>query len=288
MDTDFLEVEGVTKTYGGHQSPRVPVLHNVHLRVARGQIACLLGRSGCGKSTLLKIIAGLLPADAGAVFVGGREVRGPGLDRGVVFQDHALFPWLSVLDNIRFAVRSRWPAWKRAQVDDHALRYLSLVGLDDVKERRPSALSGGMRQRVGVARALAVEPKVLLLDEPFGALDPQTRSSLQDQLLNLCKQLGQTVFMITHDVDEAILLADTVLLLSPALASSVINVVPVNLPTSRRSQTLHRQPGYSVLRHRLLDYLFPSTIKSGAGIVRAAVVPITAETIDSRQKRGEP
>lgn len=281
MRDAFLRVEGVRKAYRSQKSQSPPVLVGVDLSVARGQIACVLGPSGCGKSTLLKIVAGLEPPDAGAVLVDEREVRGPGLDRGVVFQDHALFPWLSVLDNVRFAVKSRWPDWDRARVHIHSLKYLGLVGLLSVLDARPAQLSGGMRQRVGVARALAIEPKILLLDEPFGALDPRTRAGLQDELLDLCATFKQTVLLITHDVDEAILLADTIFLMHSAPAGSVVEAIPVGLARTRRAASLHRQVGYAALRHRLLDAILGATEgREPAPMPEAAgrVVPFSADT----------
>lgn len=256
MRDAFLQVEGLAKAYPRERGPRTAVLENVTFSVQRGEIACVLGPSGCGKSTLFRVIAGLEVADGGVVVMDGREVRGPGLDRGVVFQDHLLFPWLTVFENVAFAVRARWPSWGRNQVQDQCHKYLALVDLAAVSSRRPTALSGGMRQRVGVARALAIEPKILLLDEPFGALDPRTRAVLQDQLLDLCAPLQQTVLVITHDVDEALLLADTIFLMGAAPHGSLIRSIPVGLPRARRARTLHRQSGYVALRHQLLDVLF--------------------------------
>lgn len=190
------------------------MFENVNFRMRRGEFVCLIGHSGCGKTTVLNVLAGLDHASAGSVIVDEREVAGPSLQRGVVFQGHALFPWLSVRDNVAFAVRSKWPTWTRAQIDTHVRRYVEIVGLASALDKKPAQLSGGMKQRVDIARAFAIEPKMLLLDEPFGALDALTRGSIQDELLKICAATQQTIFMITHDVDEAILLADTILLMS--------------------------------------------------------------------------
>jgi nitrate/nitrite transport system ATP-binding protein len=211
IDKPFLQVENLAKTF----SPDAPpVFDHVYLSINSGEFACVIGHSGCGKTTILNILAGLDEASGGNVFMDGREVKGPSLERGVVFQGHALMPWLSVLGNVMFAVRSRWPQWPRAKVEVHAMKYIDLVGLKAFALRKPSELSGGMKQRVGIARAFSIQPKMLLLDEPFGALDALTRGVIQEELLKICRETHQTVFMITHDVDEAILLADKIVLMS--------------------------------------------------------------------------
>jgi nitrate/nitrite transport system ATP-binding protein len=185
----------------------------------------------------------------------GREVAGPSLDRGVVFQGHALMPWLSVRRNIAFAVRSKWPLWTRAQVDEHVQKYVALVGLDGAIDKKPAQLSGGMKQRVGIARAFAIQPRMLLLDEPFGALDALTRGTIQDELLRICAQTHQTVFMITHDVDEAILLADRILLMSNGPQARVAEIVKNTMPRDRQRATLHHDPQYYRIRNHLVDFL---------------------------------
>ena len=200
MRTDdvFLTVEGLAKTYPGASEP---VFDSVNFGMHEGEFVCIIGHSGCGKTTILNVLAGLETASEGHVFMDRREVAGPGLERGVVFQGHALMPWLTVRKNIAFAVRSKWPDWSRAQVDAHVATYVDLVGLKGAIDKKPSALSGGMKQRVGIARAFAIQPRMLLLDEPFGALDALTRGTIQDELLRICAETRQTVFMITHDVD---------------------------------------------------------------------------------------
>ena len=185
----------------------------------------------------------------------GREVAGPSLDRGVVFQGHALMPWLTVMKNIAFAVKSRWPDWNRAQVQIHCQKFIDLVGLTGSEHKKPSELSGGMKQRVGIARAFAIQPKMLLLDEPFGALDALTRGTIQDELLRICAATHQTVFMITHDVDEAILLADKILLMSERPARVIAEIVDNTMPRSRARHDIHHDPQYYRIRNHLVDFL---------------------------------
>ena len=250
MPSEFLQVENLGKAYGAE-----PVFEGVNFSLSEGEFVCIIGHSGCGKTTILNALAGLETASTGHVFMDGREVVAPGLDRGVVFQGHALMPWLSVRDNIAFAVRSKWPQWPRAQVASHVEKYVQLVGLGAALDKKPSQLSGGMKQRVGIARAFAIEPRMLLLDEPFGALDALTRGTIQDELLRICAQTRQTVFMITHDVDEAILLADRILLMSNGPCARVAEIVRNTMPRERQRSTLHHDPQYYRLRNHLVDFL---------------------------------
>ena len=248
----FLRVEGLAKTYAGSSEP---VFDRVNFGIAKGEFVCIVGHSGCGKTTILNVLAGLEQASAGHVFMDNREVAGPGLERGVVFQGHALMPWLTVRRNIAFAVRSKWPDWPAAQVEAQVEKYVGLVGLAGAIDKNPSALSGGMKQRVGIARAFAIEPKMLLLDEPFGALDALTRGTIQDELLRICAETHQTVFMITHDVDEAILLADRILLMSNGPQARVAEIVRNTMPRERQRATLHHDPQYYRIRNHLVDFL---------------------------------
>ena len=232
MRTDdvFLTVEGLAKTYPGAAEP---VFDSVNFGMHEGEFVCIIGHSGCGKTTILNVLAGLEQASEGHVFMDRREVAGPGLERGVVFQGHALMPWLTVRRNIAFAVRSKWPDWPADRVDAHVEKYVAMVGLQGAIDKKPSALSGGMKQRVGIARAFAIQPRMLLLDEPFGALDALTRGTIQDELLRICAETHQTVFMITHDVDEAILLADRILLMSNGPQARVAEIVRNTMPRDR-------------------------------------------------------
>jgi nitrate/nitrite transport system ATP-binding protein len=254
----FLQVQGLGRTF----VPGKPVFAGVDFTIARGEFVCIIGHSGCGKTTILNVLAGLDRASAGHVFMGGREVAGPGLDRGVVFQGHALMPWLSVRRNIGFAVESRWPAWSRAQVDMQVSKFVEMVGLTAAIDRKPAELSGGMKQRVGIARAFSTEPRMLLLDEPFGALDALTRGTIQDELMAIVRRTQQTVFMITHDVDEAILLADRILLMSNGrerdgawVPGGIAETVANPLPRDRTRAGLHHLPGYYGLRNHIVDFL---------------------------------
>ena len=248
----FLRIEGLEKTYPGGTEP---VFDNVNFGIGRGEFVCIIGHSGCGKTTILNVLAGLEHATGGHVFMDQREVAGPSLERGVVFQGHALMPWLSVRKNIAFAVRSKWPDWTAAQVNAQVEKYVALVGLSPAIDKKPSELSGGMKQRVGIARAFAIEPKMLLLDEPFGALDALTRGTIQDELLRICAETRQTVFMITHDVDEAVLLADRILLMSNGPKARVAEIVRNTMPRDRQRATLHHDPQYYRIRNHLVDFL---------------------------------
>ena len=246
----YLQVQQLEKRYGA-----ATVFEAVDFTIGKGEFVCIIGHSGCGKTTILNILAGLEQASGGVVVMDGREVAGPSLERGVVFQGHALMPWLSVMGNIAFAVRSRWPDWGRARVQAHCQKSIDMVGLAGAEHKKPAQLSGGMKQRVGIARAFAIEPKMLLLDEPFGALDALTRGVIQDELLRICLATQQTVFMITHDVDEAILLADRILLMSAGPRAGIAEAVVNPLPKPRARQDVHHDPRYYGMRNHLLDFL---------------------------------
>ena len=268
MSTDFLQVEGLAKAYPGATEP---VFDEVNFTVQEGEFVCIIGHSGCGKTTILNVLAGLETASTGHVFMDRREVAGPSLERGVVFQGHALMPWLTVRRNIAFAVRSKWPRWSRAQVDEQVQKYVQLVGLGEAIDKKPSQLSGGMKQRVGIARAFAIQPRMLLLDEPFGALDALTRGTIQDELLRICAETHQTVFMITHDVDEAILLADRILLMSNGPQARVAEIVRNTMPRDRQRATLHHDPQYYRIRNHLVDFLVARSKELSHG--RAPAMP---------------
>lgn len=254
----YLKIEGLSKAY----NPAKPVFADVNFEIGKGEFVCIIGHSGCGKTTILNVLAGLDTATSGNVFMDGREVIGPSLERGVVFQSHALMPWLTVRQNIAFAVKSRWPDWSAAQVNAQVEKNVAMVGLTPAIDKKPSQLSGGMKQRVGIARAFAIQPKMLLLDEPFGALDALTRGTIQDELMAIVRQTQQTVFMITHDVDEAILLSDRILLMTNGTDADsgykpggMAEVVVNPLPRSRTRADLHHLPGYYDLRNHIVDFL---------------------------------
>ena len=255
MSDPLIRIEGIAKRFTARAGGAATVFENVHLGIEQGEFVCLIGHSGCGKTTILNILAGLEPASDGYVFVGGREIRGPSLDRAVIFQGHALMPWLSTLGNIAFAVKSRWPEWDATRVQEHCQKYIDLVNLTGAERKRPAELSGGMKQRVGIARALAIQPRMLLMDEPFSALDALTRGVLQEEVLRICAETRQTVFMITHDVDEAILLADRIVLMTNGPSAKIAEIVVNTLPRTRTRYTVHREPHYYPIRNHLVDFL---------------------------------
>lgn len=254
----FLKIEQLSKAYHADR----PVFADVSFSLDRGEFVCIIGHSGCGKTTILNVLAGLDEATSGHVFMDGREVSGPSLERGVVFQGHALMPWLTVRQNIAFAVKSRWPDMPMTQVTAQVEKYVDMVGLSHAIDKKPSQLSGGMKQRVGISRAFSIQPKMLLLDEPFGALDALTRGTIQDELMQIVRETQQTVFMITHDVDEAILLADRILLMSNGTDTpegykpgGIAEVVRNPLPRDRTRSGLHHLDDYYPLRNHIVDFL---------------------------------
>ncbi|HMN82485.1 MAG TPA: ABC transporter ATP-binding protein [Burkholderiaceae bacterium] len=232
-------------------------LRDIRLTVARGEFVSLIGHSGCGKSTLLNLIAGLLRPTSGMLLCANREIRGPGPERAVVFQNHSLLPWMSCLDNVLLAVeRVFGDRENRAQLRARAAAALQLVGLAHAAERKPHEISGGMKQRVGIARALAMEPKVLLMDEPFGALDALTRAHLQDELLRIIGQTGSTVVMVTHDVDEAVLLSDRIVMMTNGPAATIGEILTIDLPRPRERVALAQDARYMRLRTQVLEFLY--------------------------------
>jgi nitrate/nitrite transport system ATP-binding protein len=253
-DPKFLSLAGVTKGYHRKKTFN-PIVAPTDLDIEEGQFVTIIGPSGCGKSTLLGMIAGLVEPDQGSLHLDGNPITGPGHDRGMVFQQHVLLPWMTARENVLFGLecaRAHLPAAQRRELAD---RYLDLVHLGHAKDRRPSELSGGMQQRVGIARAFALQPKVLLLDEPFGALDALTRVSLQTELLKLWESERRTVVMVTHDVDEAIILSDRILVMSHGPAATVMRDVAVDFPRPRSQEDLNRDPRYYELRSSLLNSL---------------------------------
>ena len=267
MSGAFISVQGLSKSFPNATGKGdAVVFRDVWFDVAEGEFFCVIGHSGCGKSTILNILAGLDLATSGTIVAGGQHVQGPSLDRAVIFQGHALMPWMTALANVELAVSSRHPDWPKARVREHAVRYLALVHLDLALDKKPAQLSGGMRQRVGIARALSIEPKILLMDEPFSSLDALTRGSLQDEVLAMREKTSQTTFMITHDVDEAILLADKILLMTNGPEARVAEIVENTLPKSRSRVDLHKHPNYYPLRNHLIEFLVTRSRElAGAG-----------------------
>jgi len=255
MSDPLIRIEGIAKKFTGRDGVITTVFEDLHFGIELGEFVCLIGHSGCGKTTILNVLSGLEQSSEGYVFVGGREVSGPSLDRAVIFQSHALMPWLTVMGNIAFAVSSRWPEWNDMKVREHCQKYIDLVNLTGAEKKRPAELSGGMKQRVGIARALSIQPKMLLMDEPFSALDALTRGVLQEEVLRICAETKQTVFMITHDVDEAILLADKIILMTNGPRAKIAEIVVNTMPRSRTRHDLHKHPHYYRIRNHLIDFL---------------------------------
>lgn len=257
MSKDFVSVENLSKIYPSKDGD-VTVFDNVNIGIKKGEFVCIIGHSGCGKSTIMNVLAGLDEPTNGSVIMDGKEISGPSLDRGVVFQNYSLLPWLTTLQNVSFGVAARNPSWGKAKVDEHSTHYLDMVGLSAALKKKPSELSGGMRQRVSIARAFATSPKLLLLDEPFGALDALTRGVIQEELLKIWSETQQTVFMITHDVDEAILLADHILLMSNGPNARVAESVKINIERPRKRAEIIEDPAYYKIRNHLVNFLINS------------------------------
>ncbi|WP_375465031.1 ABC transporter ATP-binding protein [uncultured Methylobacterium sp.] len=254
-DEKFISIEGIARRYPAPGAKTATVFENLWLPMRRGEFVCMIGHSGCGKTTVLNILAGLEAPSEGVVIAAGAEIRGTSLDRAVIFQGHALLPWRTVLGNVSYAVSSRWRKAGKAEIEARARKAIATVGLAGSEHKRPSELSGGMKQRVGIARVLAIEPKILLMDEPFSALDALTRGTLQDEVRRICVETGQTVFMITHDVDESIYLADRIVLMTNGPMAKVAEIVENPLPKDRDRTQLHHAPGYYALRNHLIDFL---------------------------------
>jgi nitrate/nitrite transport system ATP-binding protein len=254
MSKNFVSVENLSKVYPSSDGD-VTVFDNVNIGIKKGEFVCIIGHSGCGKSTIMNVLAGLDEPTNGSVIMDGKEISGPSLDRGVVFQNYSLLPWLTTLQNVSFGVAARNPRWSKAKVDEHSTHYLDMVGLGAALKKKPSELSGGMRQRVSIARAFATSPKLLLLDEPFGALDALTRGVIQEELLKIWSETQQTVFMITHDVDEAILLADRILLMSNGPNARVAESVKINIARPRKRAEIIEDPAYYKIRNHLVNFL---------------------------------
>jgi nitrate/nitrite transport system ATP-binding protein len=251
----FISIEGIARRFPTQSGGFTAVFNDLWLAMRRGEFVCVIGHSGCGKTTVLNILAGLDTPSAGAVIVDGKAIEGPSLDRAVIFQSHALLPWRTVMGNVAYAVSSKWRDWRKPQVSAHAQKFIELVGLNGSEHKRPAELSGGMKQRVGIARAFSIEPKILLMDEPFSALDALTRGTLQDEVRRIWQETGQTVFMITHDVDEAIYLADRIVLMTNGPGAVFAEIVENPLPKERARTEVYKHPLYYAVRNHIIDFL---------------------------------
>ncbi len=252
----YIEIQNVEQTFKTKKG-NFPALRDINLTVAKGEFVTLIGHSGCGKSTLLNLIAGLTVPTEGVLLCADKEIAGPGPERAVVFQNHSLLPWLTCFENVYLAVERVFSATEtKAQLKARTDAALAMVGLTPAAQKRPGEISGGMKQRVGIARALSMEPKVLLMDEPFGALDALTRAKLQDELLDIVARTHSTVVMVTHDVDEAVLLSDRIVMLTNGPAATIGEVLTVDLPRPRNRVALADEPRYQQCRKAVIDFLY--------------------------------
>ena len=256
LTTKYIEIHGVEQTFKTKKGPFC-ALKSINLTVAKGEFVALIGHSGCGKSTLLNLLAGLTTPTEGSLLCANREIAGPGPERAVVFQNHSLLPWLTCFENVYLAVERVFATTEnKAQLKARTDAALAMVGLTPASQKRPGEISGGMKQRVGIARALSMEPKVLLLDEPFGALDALTRARLQDELLQIVATTQSTVVMVTHDVDEAVLLSDRIVMMTNGPSATIGEVLDVELPRPRDRVALAESSQYLHYRKAVIDFLY--------------------------------
>ena len=264
MTGRYLQIDKVRRVFETRKGPFC-ALKEISLDIRSGEFVSLIGHSGCGKSTLLNIVAGLLEPTDGHILLAQREVTGPGPDRGVVFQNHSLLPWLTCFENVQLAVERVFGATeKKGALRERVHKALELVQLGHAGHKYPHEISGGMKQRVGIARALSIEPKVLLLDEPFGALDALTRARLQDELMRIVAATGSTVLMVTHDVDEAVLLSDRVVMMTNGPSATIGGILAIDLPRPRDRIALAGQRHYMALRAELLEFLYRKQMREAA------------------------
>ena len=252
--SDYLELSGLTKTYPTPRGPAI-IVQDFNLRIKKGEFVCLIGHSGCGKSTVLSMLAGLSEVTAGGIILAGKELVGPGPDRGVVFQSPCLLPWLTAFENVMLGIDQVFYTTSKEERRQIAEYYLTVVGLGQSMHRRPADLSQGMRQRVGIARAFALKPKMLLLDEPFGMLDSLTRFELQQVLIQLWRSNKITALMVTHDVDEALFLSDRVVCMTDGPEAEVGEILPVHFPRPRERKAVMEHPDYYEMREHLIEFL---------------------------------
>ncbi|OJJ14747.1 nitrate ABC transporter ATP-binding protein [marine bacterium AO1-C] len=250
----FLELRNVSKSYG-EGSSKAEVLKNINLSVEEGEFICIIGFSGSGKTTLISLIAGLIEPDEGEILLNGKPIKGPGPDRGIVFQNYSLLPWLNVLGNVDMAVKKVFPKWSKDERTAHSKKYIDMVNLTPALEKLPAELSGGMKQRVSVARALAMDPEILLLDEPLSALDALTRGTLQEEIEKIWAREKKTVVMITNDVDEGMLLADRIIPLKLAPNATFGPEYKINIARPRDKTELNNHPEFKKIRNSIIKYL---------------------------------
>lgn len=257
----FLSLEGVGKSFPLPGNKEYIAVKDVDLQIKQNEIISIIGHSGCGKSTLLNMIAGLDMNTDGLILLKNKEIDGPGPDRAVVFQNHSLLPWMTVYQNIEMAVKKVMPELSKRELEERVMKFVSMVNLDHAKEKYPGEISGGMKQRVGIARALSIKPQVLLMDEPFGALDSLTRANLQEHLMRIQESVKNTVVIITHDVDEAVLLSDRVIMMTNGPEAMIGEILEVNLERPRDRVELQHDPEYIRCREAILDFLYKKFAK---------------------------
>ncbi len=260
-NTKFLKLENIDKTFFLPNGKEYKAVVNVNLDIKKNEIISIIGHSGCGKSTLLNMIAGLDMQTKGHIILNNKEITGPGPERAVVFQNHSLLPWLTVYQNIEMAVKKVMPELSPSELKQRVLHFVSMVNLDHAKDKYPSGISGGMKQRVGIARALSIKPDVLLMDEPFGALDSLTRANLQEHLMRIQQTVENTVIIITHDIDEAVLLSDRVIMMTNGPEATIGEILEINLPRPRDRVALQSHPEYIRCREAILDFLYKKFAK---------------------------
>ena len=284
----FLELKQVSKSFGP-RGARTEVLRDINLTIERGEFVAIVGYSGAGKTTLINLIAGLVSPDSGKALLNGTESAGPGPDRGMVFQNYSLLPWLTVFENVALAVDQVNPNWPAARRKEHVEKFIKMVNLAPARDKLPRELSGGMRQRVSVARALAMDPQILLLDEPLGALDALTRAVLQDEIERIWEADKKTVVLITNDVDEGILLADRIIPLSAGANATLGPAVPVEIPRPRDRKAINHDPRFKEIRGAVLDFLLGPGGKPRAHVARTLVLPnIEPEDLDHKVRAHRP
>ena len=276
----FLSLQAVSKGFGPPHR-RTEVLRDIHLQIEKGEFVAIVGYSGSGKTSLINLIAGLTRADSGSVTLNDLEVTSPGPDRGVVFQNYSLLPWLTVSENIRLAVDQAFPNWSPTRKEQHVQRHVATVNLTHAKDRKPAQLSGGMRQRVSLARALAMDPQILLLDEPLGALDALTRATLQDEISRIWQEDRKTVVLITNDPDEGIYLADRILPLTAGPGATLGPSIPIDIPRPRDRRSLNHDPRFKTIRRQVFDFMLDSRASNRVALTRKLTLPdIEPEDLD--------
>ncbi len=268
----FLELKGVSKGFGPERQ-RSNVLHDINLTLDKGEFVAIVGYSGSGKTTLISMLAGLLRPDSGSMTLNDLDIVAPGPDRGIVFQNYSLLPWLTVFENIHLAVDQCFPNWAPAKKDEHTERHIAMVNLTPARNKRPGELSGGMRQRVSVARALAMDPQILLLDEPLGALDALTRATLQDEISRIWLENKKTVVLITNDPDEGIYLADRIIPLTAGPGATLGRSIPIDLPRPRDRKALNHDPRFQAIRREVIECLLASNRRQRTEVTRTLVLP---------------